>query len=148
MIDNLKLNIRQVMSRRNVSAYALEKRAGLKASAIQNILQGRSKRPGIDVVYAISKELDCKVDDLISPSLKEEGNLANASSEDVWGVKMVESVVKVLLPELRKFHQEIDKATLFLLLEEACRYASKAPQSADSETFVRWLVDKFASAER
>ncbi len=57
--------LKQKMEQEGITAYALEKRAGLKPSAVNNIIYGKSKNPSITVLKAISRALNCTVADLI-----------------------------------------------------------------------------------
>lgn len=62
----LQEKLREKMSETGISAHALEKQAGLKRSAVQNILYGKSKKPSAEILRAISKVLDCSITDLLS----------------------------------------------------------------------------------
>ena len=59
---------RQISARlraKNISFYELEKKAGLRPHAVQNILRGRSKKPSGELLQAIAQELGCTVEDLL-----------------------------------------------------------------------------------
>lgn len=56
------------MLERGLSAHRLEQEAGLKRSAVQNILQGRSRKPSAEILYAIAKILDCPITELLENS--------------------------------------------------------------------------------
>lgn len=57
--------LKERLSRFGISANALEKKAGLKRSAVQNILHGKSKKPSAEILYAISRVLGCSLDELL-----------------------------------------------------------------------------------
>lgn len=61
----LKEILRKKMAEANLSAHALEKNAGLKRSAVQNILYGKSKKPSAEILGAITKVLGCSISDLL-----------------------------------------------------------------------------------
>ncbi|EKE09528.1 MAG: hypothetical protein ACD_16C00144G0005 [uncultured bacterium] len=50
---------------KNISFYELEKKAGLKPHAVQNILRGKSKKPSGELLQSIAHELGCHVEDLL-----------------------------------------------------------------------------------
>jgi len=62
----LQKNLRDILSKNNLSVSELERRAGLKQRAIQNILMGRSTNPGIDIISQLAKNLGCSIEELIS----------------------------------------------------------------------------------
>lgn len=47
-IDNLQETIQEKLEENKISVKELERQAGLKVSAVQNILSGRSNNPGIE----------------------------------------------------------------------------------------------------
>jgi transcriptional regulator with XRE-family HTH domain len=53
------------MKAKNISTIEIERQAGVKPHAVRNILRGNSKRPSVDIVYAVARVLNCTVDDLI-----------------------------------------------------------------------------------
>lgn len=50
---------------KNLTFYELEKKAGLKPHAVQNILRGKSKNPSGALLQAIARELGCTIEDLL-----------------------------------------------------------------------------------
>lgn len=61
----LKEALRKKMQEAQLSPHALEKQAGLKRSAVQNILYGKSKKPSGEILGAITKVLGCSINDLL-----------------------------------------------------------------------------------
>ena len=64
-MNSLKSKIESEIKKKNWSVHALERQAGLKPSAIQNILRDRSKNPSISMIQAIASALGCSITDLI-----------------------------------------------------------------------------------
>jgi len=62
---NLKQKIREKLNEQNLSVAALEKKAGLKMSAVRNILRGQTRKPSAYTLKKISDALNCKIDDLL-----------------------------------------------------------------------------------
>lgn len=65
MAENLKKRIKDKMGKKNLSIASLEREAGLRKGAVQNIIDGRSKNPGAENLKAIARVLECSVDDLL-----------------------------------------------------------------------------------
>lgn len=55
------------MRAKNLSLTTLEKEAGLRPHAVQNILRGKSKKPSAEIVQAVADVLGCHVKDLLHP---------------------------------------------------------------------------------
>ena len=70
----LQTRLRKKIDEAGVSPHALEKQAGLKRSAVQNILYGKSKKPSAEILGAITKILGCSINDLL-----DQQNVANAA---------------------------------------------------------------------
>ena len=147
MIDTLKSNIKRLLSDHNLSAHALERRAGLKPSAIQNILHGRSKRPGIDVIYAIAQELNCSVDDLMERPIEAISPKVELAPP-VWNIQALETIIPILLLELKKHQKTVEKNTLLILLNEVYSYAEKTDTQNVSHSFIAWLTERVLTAQK
>lgn len=61
----LQQKLKAKIQETGISVHALEKKAGLKPSAVQNILQGRSKKPNAEILHAVAKVLGCNIYELI-----------------------------------------------------------------------------------
>lgn len=55
------------MRAKNLSLTTLEKEAGLRPHAVQNILRGKSKKPSAELLQAVADVLGCNVRDLLHP---------------------------------------------------------------------------------
>lgn len=84
MESALKRNIKTQLERNRLSVSELERRAGLKPSAVRNILDGRSKKPNIETLRAIAEQFNQGIDDLIA---EEQDALTgtNVSSKNKYG---------------------------------------------------------------
>ncbi len=58
-ISSLAENIQMKLNEKKISITEFERSAGLKRSAVANILTGKSKNPTIEVVISIAKRLGC-----------------------------------------------------------------------------------------
>lgn len=55
------------MRAKNLSLTTLEKEAGLRPHAVQNILRGKSKKPSAEILQAVADVLGCNVRDILYP---------------------------------------------------------------------------------
>ncbi len=65
MQTRVQREIQTRMVAKNLSVAALEKKAGLRMSAVRNILRGQSKRPSAEILQAIARTLECSLTDLL-----------------------------------------------------------------------------------
>jgi|GEM_PF-5722171 len=61
----LQQRLKEKINEAGHSIQALERQAGLKPSAIQNIIAGKSRNPKIETLHAIAQILDCSVEDFV-----------------------------------------------------------------------------------
>ena len=62
--------LKNKISEVGISVHALEKKAGLKQSSIQNILYGKSKKPSFHIMQSIAQALNCTVTELLEEDHK------------------------------------------------------------------------------
>lgn len=65
-IEYFANSLAQRMREKGWSGRQLALRAGIKPSVVRDILNGKSKDPGISKIAALAEALDCNVDTLIS----------------------------------------------------------------------------------
>jgi transcriptional regulator with XRE-family HTH domain len=64
-MNTLQKQLKEKLEERKMTVTALEKSAGLKRSAVHNILRGRSKKPSAEILHAIARILNCTIDELL-----------------------------------------------------------------------------------
>lgn len=143
----LQHNLKRKMQEVGISAHALEKRAGLKRSAVQNILHGRSHRPSAQILYAITKILGGSISELI-------GKFESDNDEQVQSPTVTDedkTFNPSLYAEAAKMAHEIfvsqeitpsqNKALHFI--EEIYSYAYENQCATIDEKFAQWLAKKW-----
>ena len=78
---NIKDEIRDRLENKRLSISTLEKEAGLKKSAVSNILLDRSKKPSYETIKAIAKVFECSPEELIGIEEKEYNALSTRYSD-------------------------------------------------------------------
>lgn len=66
-MQTLQVNNREKLKKKGIIVSEVERRAGLNKTTVQSILLRRSRSPGIDIISVLAKEVECAVDELISP---------------------------------------------------------------------------------
>jgi transcriptional regulator with XRE-family HTH domain len=135
MTSVLQKNLRSQLKEKNLSVHALEKKSGLKAGAVQNILQGKSKKPSADLIFAIAQELHCSVEELLQETtpLKKQ-----PSKKWVPGLYMDALKIMNALVDERKI--EMGKESLLKLVEEVYLYSLDGGLEQADRKFSEWLI--------
>lgn len=137
MTTPLQKNLRQQILEKKISVHALEKKAGLKPSAIHNILQGRSKRPAAEVLIAVAQELGCSVEDLV----REDAPLSiSEASTQKWSPNLYMSCCQVVQDILDKKKIALEKKDVLEIIEEVYRYSAQGNVQNADKKFADWLV--------
>ena len=61
----MKINIKELMEKKNISRYELAKRIGVTYPTITSIYNGDASSIKFDTLFAICKELECTPNDII-----------------------------------------------------------------------------------
>ncbi|MCE3230296.1 MAG: helix-turn-helix protein [Alphaproteobacteria bacterium] len=145
----LSLQIKEKMAEQRISAHALEKKASLKASAVQNILYGRSKNPSIYTLQAIARALNCQVHDLIGGDQENNSlpydTLPEPSSEkhaSPWDIELYSKCLECLTKILKSKKTTFSKEKVLDLVQEIYLYSQKGYQHEPDIRFTEWIVEK------
>ncbi len=138
--------IKNRLLERGMSAHALEKHAGLKSSAVQNILNGRSKNPSITIIQAIAQALDCSVHDLIgevSYENKDDNPQINKLSSSPWNLELYLEVFETVTSILKIKKINLSKEKILEIVDEVYLYAQKGNQDKPDAQFAMWIIEKY-----
>lgn len=144
------------MEQLDLSTYALEKRAGLKPSAVQNIIYGRSKNPSIGLIKSIAKALECNIEELLasdnqanhSPDL-EKGSFNSSLTENFskikgqWNQQLYLSCFKMVQELLEKRRAVLAKNIILDLVDQVYDFSHGHEVQEPDEYFANWLMDKY-----
>ena len=136
MATALQKNIRQQLAEKHLSVHAFEKKAGLRPSAVQNILQGKSKRPGADLLLTIATELNCTVEDLLQT--KKATPKKNASY--AWSSQLYVDCLKTVQSLLDSKKLDLQKDEVLKIVDEVYIYSLKSSPSSADQKFADWLI--------
>lgn len=140
MTTPLQKNLRHYLREKNTSAHALEKKTGLKSSAIQNILQGKSKKPSADLIFLISQELGCSVEDLLS---KEAPQTEKKLSTGKWIPQLYMDSFKYVCHLVQEHKTPLAKEKILQLVEEVYTYSIQGNSSQVDGRFAEWVVQRY-----
>lgn len=139
----LQNNIKKRLLDKKMSANELERICGLKQSAIQNILYGRSKNPTIEIVKSIAQGLGCSIEQLIGNENTINFPINKSDTMLPWEpalfIKCIETIQILFDKKESKlsFEQAITCAT------EVYKYSIKSSTMVVDKRFAEWLVERF-----
>lgn len=145
-MNTLKTNILNEMEKKSWSVHALEKQAGLKPSAIRNILYGRSKNPSLSVIQSIAAALNCSVTDLIDEELvkKESHNGKPMPKIDdfPWDQQLYQKCMQQLLSNLSENSVQLKRDKVISIIDDVYFYSCVNKLDAPDQYFLNWLIEK------
>lgn len=148
----LQYQLRNRLQHKGISARALEKRAGLKPSAVQNILQGKSKRPTALLLQAIARELNCSISELLGDSTvatqssqwEEKASLDSKEGfAHEWNSKLYVEAIQIVEELLSQKKVEATKETVLKYADEIYRYSIESQSGKLDRYFATWLIDHY-----
>lgn len=150
-MSSLRSRIKKKMQENNISAHALEKRAGLKSSAVHNILYGRSKNPSINLIQSIAETLNCSLSDLVGdelniPSQENTFHVSSATpSADkhiTWDKNLYIDCLEAVCHLLKSHNFALTKQKIFDYVDEIYLYSLKSGNGKVDKFFADWIIKK------
>lgn len=142
LIENLQEQIETRMADKNLNARELERRAGLKISAVRNILSGKSSNPGIEVISSIAKLLGCSTDELIG--IEQEKAKTEAPKQkviDIWDYALYENCLKEVQNYLTSKNLSPQAEQILFFIREAYIYSLEGKDKKADLRFIKWIID-------
>jgi transcriptional regulator with XRE-family HTH domain len=139
---------RQIMTRakaKNISLSGLGKEAGLKDHTIRNILAGQSRMPNAAVLQAISKILDCSIEDLLvdqeffqeEDSVPSKDELRNRTFDNP---NLLIEIVDLVTSKISEKHKKPTIHQVLASIEEIYLHSVQRDSREVDQTFVDWFI--------
>lgn len=142
MGDALKSNIQKNLEIHNITVAELERRAGLKSSAVRNILDGRSKNPNIETLRAIAQEFNQNIDELTKP----DDALAESPALNVnqYGFDhlLFMKAYNELLNKAKQHDIQISIDEMLEYIKQVYEYSIECDLKVIDERFVKYILRK------
>lgn len=138
------------MKAKNLSVRALEKEAGLKTHAVQNILRGKSKRPSADILQSVSDILGCTVKDLLATQEifqeDESSRTKNEILQDPYEhPALLLETVKTVNDKLQQKGSALTVEHVLACIEEVYIHSLQRNSEKVDQEFVDWFIDLLTS---
>jgi transcriptional regulator with XRE-family HTH domain len=147
--------IKEKLVQKGISAHALEKKAGLRASAVHNILYGRSKNPSVTIIQAIAQALECSVTDLIDQNVSDHEEVSQHQGQRnafqdycgnaEWSPELYLHCFTTVNHLLKKKRAELSKEKFFGVVEEVYLYSARDGNYEADKRFSEWIISKSIS---
>ena len=142
LIENLQEQIQTRLIDKNLNARELERRAGLKISAVRNILNGNSKNPGIEIIATIAKLLDCSTDELIGiRDTKSKSEIPKQKTVEIWDFSLYENCLKEVQNYLQSKNFKTQADQILFFVREAYIYSLEGKERQADLRFIKWIID-------
>ena len=136
----LQTRLKQLMQEKSLRTSDLEKLAGLKLSAVRNILLGKTKRPKAETLQAIAEVFNCTVADLLGKEAAPQEE--TIPSPRLEFPELFLQSVKIMLSLLEREDSPLTLDQAWLIIKETYLYSSqKNPREID-EQFAKWIFTK------
>ncbi len=126
--------LKEIIDDTHLSVAAVERKAGLKRNVLQNILYGKSKAPNSSTINAITKALNCKLQEIME----------SEDTEDwvSWDKDLFLGIVSKVCEELDKDSLSTNYNFILLMVDECYRYCIESSSKHVDDSFVKWLIKK------
>lgn len=149
-MKSLACQLREHISRSNLTVRDIERLAGLKRCALSNILEGKSKNPSLDTLQATAKVLGCSVSDLLDVDKAEDTFHFQAGLKEAQR-PLVLPVMTPMLCEImtsldacfKNINYEPNLEQFWQCVIRIYSYTLGSGESTVDPKFTQWLVNKF-----
>lgn len=163
-MSNLGARLKQKIKEHNLSTCAFEKKVGLKPSAINNIIYGRSKNPSATLLQTIAKGLNCSLSELLNDNdiihpyeqqpFKKIDNLQEYPNDNLflqedkeWNCKLFLEVIGVVSSLCKNKKIFYPKKKIMDCIEIVYSYSLKKENKLDVY-FAEWMIEHLLKNER
>lgn len=148
-IENIQEKVQNCTENLSISTRQLEQNAGLKRGAIQNILEGKSNNPKIEILVAIAEAVGCTIDQLIGKSESNSVSAKNYKTEDHkaqnlnWNSELYQNCVMEVENYLKAKNLSPSNEQILLFIKEAYTYSIQGNDNKADSKFIKWFIDNY-----
>jgi len=129
-------NIKDRVSESHIPVSVLERRAGLKPSALRNILHGRSKNPTIETVSQLANQLGCSVEDLL-------GLTPNKTTETLpLNLPLLKEAIQGIFEYIEEDKIKPCLDDFLSCIKEVYKYTIKQKSNTPDKCFIEWIGER------
>jgi transcriptional regulator with XRE-family HTH domain len=146
MSTQLAKQISARMRAKSLSVTMLEREAGLKTHAVQNILRGKSKKPSAELLQAVADVLGCTVKELLeSQDIFDEDEASKSKNEILESPyeypTLLQETVKLVNEKLHNNANSISTQQALTCMEEIYLHSLQKDPSKVDQDFAEWFIE-------
>jgi len=146
MSTQLANQISARLKAKNLSISMLEREAGLKNYAVQNILTGKSKKPSAELLQAVADVLGCTIKELLSgPDIFHEIELVRSKKEVLDGYytqpELLEDIIKMVNKKIHASKAQLTTQQVLTCLQEVYLNSLQKDPPYINQEFVDWYIE-------
>ena len=136
----LRGNLRARMKALNLTPASCEKKAGLRPSSLQNILQGRSRNPTVALLLQTAKTLGCSLSDLLGDG-PDQSKSPTFEAEDTWLPELYQEAVRAVLDACQTQDLKPSRAALLKAIDDTYTYCVRYKKTSLDPHFADWSLN-------
>lgn len=140
MASLLQNRIREKMESAHLTVASLERQANIPPSTIHKILRGDNKNPGIEILWAIAKVLQCRVDYFINEN--EEQALDVIGAKIPFIPNLYSECVAFVAEYFTSNKVQVSLGEAFPIIKEIYTYCLDRPDASLDKRFAKWILEK------
>jgi transcriptional regulator with XRE-family HTH domain len=137
------MSIKRKLLEQNLTVSALEKKAGIRPSSLQNIIQGRSKNPNLDTLKTVAKALECSVSDLLEED-RISADIELFLGKNAWNQDRYFDIISSVISVCRKSKRILPKKVFLLAVEEIYDYALRYSKNNVDQDLIDWVLQRLS----
>lgn len=143
MEHQLQTKLRFLLEKNSLSVAEAERQAGLKTSAIRNILNGQSRNPSAQTLQKLSHVLDCSIYDLLD-NIGEEKPVPHQVSCDleIENFDLLSQSVTIICKMANDLGKTTSINNFFYLAEQIYKYSISSDSKTIDRNFAKWIINE------
>lgn len=134
------------LTAKNLSVHMLEREAGLKAHAVQNILRGKSKKPSAELLQAVADVLGCTIKELLgNHDIFQEEELTKTKKEILEGSydqpELLEEIIKMVNKKIQASKEQLTTQQVLTCVQEVYLNSLQKDPPYINKEFIDWYID-------
>ncbi|MGL5784905.1 MAG: helix-turn-helix domain-containing protein, partial [Alphaproteobacteria bacterium] len=121
----------------------LEKKAGIRPSSLQNILQGRSKNPSIEILQLAASALNCTVSELLGEQ-NQYPELSQLQNKSSWDQQTYLYVIEQAAKVCRIHEIPLSKLEFLKGVEQIYTYSQSYQKNKLDADLIDWMLRRSA----
>ncbi|NRA89556.1 MAG: helix-turn-helix transcriptional regulator [Simkaniaceae bacterium] len=141
-MTNLKNNLNVLLDKNNLSVSEAERLAGLRISALRNILRGQSKNPSVEILSKLAALFQCSISELMGESIDIKNKHFQTQIDNFEFFVDFSNFVKTFCEEK---HVMLSYKKFSNIQSESYDYTVENKLKTMDKNFTKWLLQKETS---